>query len=185
MVPKLCFLRYYLYVRYSVRDISNDPWSALILLTGFVSSDTSPYVTCVTTAPAQPSWASNKQRALKRGGKEYNITAQADETGICPIESSVYETVKVEYSGTVRGAIPETVKQPSKCLEYPDLQVIFFVTGVGRKETSRRQKKTHPEWNHESRIVSFNLAFRRSLLCQVEIKPVCGLWCRPLKIILY
>lgn len=44
-------------------------------------------------------------------------------------------------------------KQPSMCLWYPDIQVIFF-SWVGRDESPTEK---HPDCKHESRIVSFTL----------------------------
>lgn len=66
-------------------------------------------------------------------------------------------------------AVTEAVEPPSKCLGYPDLQVIFFAR-VARKEEPTADRKTRPEWSHEPRIVSVPLkrrTLKRSMTCQI------------------
>lgn len=83
--------------------------------------------------------ASNGHRRQKIG-VNYDSLTRRNKDMSASIEGIWNDKGRIQWNDL--GTITETVKQPSKCLGYPDLQVIFFA-GVGRK--IRRQKNTSRE----------------------------------------
>lgn len=122
-----------------------------------------PPVCCVTTAPAQPSWACDKQET-PNWEEEKRITHWPDlrkgdlkkSSSIKRLSSSI-GWIHSDDKGliTVRVKKQKQNNNSQTTSKVPRIPGVVGLTGKGRvSPVAGRTKQKHPEWNHESRIVS-------------------------------